>query len=104
MQIEKREVSVGEIFEGYEDKEEEGVFAYGGRLTIRASYQREFIYSQKQAEAVVHSVLKGFPLNVMYWVKTGVDAYEILDGQQRTLSLMHYLSHQFAINIDEIID
>lgn len=100
MQIEKREVSVGEIFEGYEDKEEEGVFAYGGRLTIRASYQREFIYSQKQAEAVVHSVLKGFPLNVMYWVKTGDDAYEILDGQQRTLSLMHYLSHQFAINID----
>ena len=100
MIIARKEITVGEIAEGYVDKEEEGIFAYSGRLTIRASYQREFIYSQKQAEAVIHSVLNGFPLNVMYWVKTGEDSYEILDGQQRTLSLMHYLAHQFAINID----
>lgn len=97
MKIEPRQIKVREVFESYADNGDDGVFAYGGRLAIRPPYQREFVYDNKQAEAVVQTVLKGFPLNVMYWVKVGNDSYEVLDGQQRTLSVMQYLKHQFSI-------
>lgn len=100
MNITPVSIKVSDIFEGYEDKGDDGVFAYGGRLAIRPAYQREFVYDAEQAEAVIHTVLKGFPLNVMYWVKTGEDKYEVLDGQQRTLSVMQYLSHKFSITLD----
>lgn len=97
MKIEPRQIKVREVFESYADNGDDGVFAYGGRLAIRPPYQREFVYDNKQAEAVIQTVLKGFPLNVMYWVKVGNDSYEVLDGQQRTLSVMQYLKHQFSI-------
>ncbi len=100
MTIEPRRIKISEVFEGYADNGDDGVFAYGGRLAIRPAYQREFVYDQTQAEAVIQTVLKGFPLNVMYWVKTGEDQYEVLDGQQRTLSVMQYLKHQFPITLD----
>ena len=93
-------IKVKDIFKSFVDNNDEGVFAYSGRLTVRPPYQREFVYSLEQSESVIHTVLKGFPLNVMYWVKTGDDSYEILDGQQRTLSLMKYLSHQFPITLE----
>lgn len=101
MKIEPKSVKVKDIFDGYSDNGDNGVFAYGGRLAIRPPYQREFVYSKEQAAAVIHTVLNGFPLNVMYWVKVGDDKYEVLDGQQRTLSVMQYLSHKFSISIDE---
>ena len=100
MTIEPRSIKVKDIFNGYSDNGDNGVFAYGGKLAIRPAYQREFVYDDKQAEAVIHTVIKGFPLNVMYWVKTGVDTYEVLDGQQRTLSIMQYLQHKFPITLD----
>ena len=100
MKIEPKSIKVRDIFESYADNGDDGVFAYGGKLAIRPAYQREFIYDAKQAESVIHTVLKGFPLNVMYWVKVGNDAYALLDGQQRTLSVMQYLKHQFPITID----
>ncbi|MBM6825345.1 HNH endonuclease family protein [Veillonella magna] len=100
MKVEPKQIKIKDIFDGYIDNGEDGVFAYGGRLAVRPAYQREFVYNQEQAESVVHTVLKGFPLNVMYWVKTGEDTYEILDGQQRTLSIMQYLKHQFSITIE----
>lgn len=101
MKIEPKQIKVREVFESYADNGDDGVFAYGGRLAIRPPYQREFVYNDEQAEAVIQTVLKGFPLNVMYWVKVGHDSYEILDGQQRTLSVMRYLKHQFSIALDE---
>ena len=100
MKIEERSVRIRKLFEGYVDSGDDGVFAFGGRLAIRPAYQREFVYDAVQAEAVIHTVLKGFPLNVMYWVKVGEDQYEVLDGQQRTLSVMQYLKHQFPITLD----
>lgn len=100
MKIEQRSIKVRDVFESYADNGDDGVFAYGGRLAIRPAYQREFVYDQAQSEAVVHTVLKGFPLNVMYWVQIGEDKYEVLDGQQRTLALMRYLKHQFSILLD----
>lgn len=100
MKIESKSIRVKDVFKGYADNGENGVFAYDGKLAIRPAYQREFVYDSKQAESVIHTVLKGFPLNVMYWVKIGGDRYEVLDGQQRTLSIMQYLDHQFPISID----
>ena len=100
MRIEPRSIKVREVFKNYIDNGDDGVFAYGGKLAIRPPYQREFVYNAEQAEAVIQTVLKGFPLNVMYWVKTDNDRYEVLDGQQRTLSVMQYLKHKFSIALD----
>ena len=100
MDIIPKQIRVKDVFNGYADNGDDGVFAYSGKLAIRPPYQREFVYDDNQAEAVIQTVLKGFPLNVMYWVKTGTDTYEVLDGQQRTLSIMQYLSHKFSISID----
>lgn len=100
MKIKLKMIKIKDIFKCYEDKGDDGVFAYGGKLAVRPPYQREFVYNLEQSEAVIHTVMKHFPLNVMYWVKTGDEQYEILDGQQRTLSVMHYLEHMFPITID----
>lgn len=100
MVIEPKSIKVKDVFQDYADKGDDGVFAYDGKLAIRPAYQREFVYNIDQAEAVIHTVLKGFPLNVMYWVKVGENQYEVLDGQQRTLSVMQFLSHRFSITLD----
>lgn len=101
MKISQKNIKVQEIFNSFIDNGDDGVFAYGGKLAIRPPYQREFVYDIEQSEAVIQTVLKGFPLNVMYWVKVGEDKYEILDGQQRTLSVMHFLKHKFPITLEE---
>lgn len=100
MKIEPKQIRVREVFDSYADNGDDGVFAYGGKLAIRPPYQREFVYNTAQAEAVIHTILKGFPLNVMYWVKSGDDTYEVLDGQQRTLSVMQFLDHKFSVTLD----
>ena len=100
MKIELQNIKVRDIYSGFADDGEDGVFAYGGKLSIRPPYQREFIYDLPKQEAVIHTVLKGFPLNTMYWVKTGDDEYEVLDGQQRTLSVMNFLDHKLQITLD----
>ena len=80
---------------GYRNDEEEGVVAYGGRLDVRPKYQREFIYSDDEQKAVIDTVTKGYPLNVMYWAVRGDGTYEVMDGQQRTLSVCEYVSGKF---------
>lgn len=100
MNIELKNITVRELVEGYVDKAEEGVRGYGGKLNIRPAYQREFIYKEKQRNEVVHTVRKGFPLNTMYWVVAG-EGYELMDGQQRTISLCQYVASDFAIEIDK---
>ena len=100
MKIELNSIKVRDIYEGFSDDGDEGVFAYGGKLTIRPPYQREFVYDLDKQEAVIQTILKKFPLNTMYWCKTGKDQYEILDGQQRTLSVMYYLKHKLQIKLD----
>ncbi len=100
MKISQINIKVREIFDSFVDNGDDGVFAYGGKLAVRPPYQREFVYNLDQSESVIHTVLRGYPLNVMYWVKTGEDKYEVLDGQQRTLSIMKYLKHQFSITMN----
>lgn len=102
MTIEKKEITVREITEGYVNNDDEGIRGYGGQLDIRPKYQREFIYSDKEQAAVINTVLHGYPLNVMYWVKrTDADApcpYEVMDGQQRTLSICEYVAKKFSFD------
>ena len=99
MTIKQIEVTVGEITKGYVNNDELGVRGYDGRLDIRPPYQREFIYNEKEQQAVITTVLHDYPLNVMYWVKRSDDAecpYEVMDGQQRTLSLCEYVAGKFS--------
>ena len=102
MTIEKKEITVREITEGYTNNDEQGIRGYGGLLDIRPPYQREFIYSEREQEAVISTVLHGYPLNVMYWVKRSEpDAdppFEVMDGQQRTLSLCQYVAGKFSFD------
>jgi hypothetical protein len=99
MKIELKEVAIRALTDGYEDKDEEGVRGYGGRLNIRPAYQREFIYKEKQRDEVINTVRKNFPLNTMYWVVAG-DDLELMDGQQRTVSICQYVQGNFAVEID----
>lgn len=98
MEIELHEIFIEELTEGFEDNEEAGVVAYGGKLDIRPPYQREFIYKDKQRDAVINSVRRDFPLNVMYWAVRDDGQYEVIDGQQRTLSICQYVNGDFSID------
>ena len=98
MNIAERKVTVGEVCEGYFNDAEEGVVGYDERLDIRPKYQREFVYKDAQRDEVIRTVLKGLPLNVIYWCKTGEDTYEVLDGQQRTISLCEYVDGSFSVD------
>lgn len=98
MEIKLKKVTIRDLINNYSNDEEEGVVAYGGTLNVRPKYQREFIYNEKQQKAVINSVIKGFPLSVMYWVKNADGGYEVLDGQQRTLSICEFMEGNFAID------
>ena len=97
MKIELHEIPVREIVKGYTDSAENGVTGYSGRLNIRPAYQREFIYKDKQRDEVIRTVRKAFPLNVMYWIPTEAGTYEVLDGQQRTISICQYVNGDYSI-------
>ena len=96
MKIELKEITIRDLTDGYQDNAEEGVVGYGGRLDIRPPYQREFIYKEKQRNAVIDTVRKGFPLNVMYWAVREDGTYEVIDGQQRTISICQYVKGDFS--------
>ena len=96
MKIELHQITVRELTEGYKDNNEEGVRAFGGRLDVRPPYQREFVYKEKQRDAVIDTLTQGFPLNVMYWAVREDGTYEIIDGQQRTISICQYVNGDFA--------
>lgn len=98
MQIQLKEITVRDVFNGYVDSAENGVVGYGGKLNIRPAFQREFVYGEKERNAVLDTVTKGFPLNVMYWCDDGSGNYELLDGQQRTISLCQYVNGDFSLN------
>lgn len=98
MKIKLNEISIRDIVNGYINDDEEGVFGFGGKLNIRPKYQREFIYKDKQRDAVISTIRRGFPLNVMYWIKNVDEAYELMDGQQRTISICEYVSGKFSMN------
>lgn len=98
MKIELHEIKIEEIVNGYVNNDEEGVVGYGGRLNIRPKYQREFVYDKEKRDAVIDTVHKGYPLNIMYWVCNDDGSFEVLDGQQRTISICEYVIGHYSIN------
>jgi len=96
MKIEFREITVRELANGYKDNDEGGVVGFDGKLDIRPPYQREFIYKDKQRDAVINTLTKDFPLNVMYWAVREDGTYEVIDGQQRTISVCQYVEGDFS--------
>ena len=98
MEIAKIDVSIRDLVDGFVDNSENGVVAYGGKLDIRPPYQREFIYNNEQREKVIETIMSGFPLNTMYWAKREDGTFEIIDGQQRTMSICQYVNNEFSYN------
>jgi hypothetical protein len=97
MNIDLHKIPIRDLVKDYSNSDEEGVQGYGGKLDIRPKYQREFVYKDAQRDAVINTVRKNFPLNVMYWVKNSDDTFEVLDGQQRTISICEYVKNNFPI-------
>lgn len=114
MIIKPKEITVKELFEGYKNDDENGVVGFNGQLNIRPKFQREFVYKEKQRDEVINTIKKDFPLNTMYWIITSDDGdiddledinlhdpkyhYELLDGQQRTISICEYVNGKYSIN------
>lgn len=95
MDIELNNIAVRDLVADYADNQEDGVVGYGGKLNIRPPYQREFVYDDKQREAVIDTITQKFPLNTMYWAVTP-NGFEIIDGQQRTISICQYVDGVFS--------
>ncbi len=98
MKIDLHKISIRKVIADYKDNAEEGVTAYNGKLNIRPKYQREFVYKEKQRDAVIETIKNSFPLNVMYWMIREDGGYEVLDGQQRTISIGQYINGDFSLN------
>lgn len=96
MNITQLDITIKELIAGFEDNAENGVRAYNGSLDIRPPYQREFIYNDEQREKVIETVMNGYPLNTMYWAKRKDSTYEIIDGQQRTMSICQFVNNEFS--------
>ena len=95
-------LTIRDLVNGFSEDTKTGkVVAYGGNLNVRPPYQREFVYGADRRNAVINTVLKGFPLNVMYWAKTD-NGFELMDGQQRSISICKYHQDQYSVGVDSV--
>lgn len=102
----KTDITIADICKGfvYNEYEGKGLFGLSGKLTIQPEYQRNYIYADgKRDVAVIDSILKGYPLGLIYFTKVAEDKYEVLDGQQRITSFGRYVTGKFAIKDDNDI-
>ena len=96
----KTDITVKAICDGfvYNELEGKGLFGLSGKLTIQPEYQRNYIYADgKRDVAVIESILKGYPLGLIYFNKISADKFEVLDGQQRITSFGRFVTNKFAI-------
>lgn len=95
------EIMVKDLISGYlENEETNEIRAWAGKLDVRPAYQRGFVYKEKnlyKRDAVIDTILNGFPLSVFYWVDRENGRYEVLDGQQRIMSICQYSKNEFSI-------
>lgn len=101
MEVKQVKVTIRDLFEGYADDGEGGVRGYGGRLDIRPPYQREFVYEDRKEhlrDAVIDSIALGYPINSMHWAVRGDGNFEMIDGQQRTISICRYVQGRFTVD------
>lgn len=101
----RTDITVANICDGfvYNEFEGKGLFGLSGKLTIQPEYQRNYIYAEgdgKREEAVIHSLLKGYPLGLIYFNQIAADNFEVLDGQQRITSFGRFVTDKFAIKED----
>src|SRR5262245_17267587 len=99
----KTDITVADVCNGfmYNQLEGKALYGLGGKLTIQPEYQRNYIYAEgggKREQAVIESLLKGYPLGLIYFNKVGTDKFEVLDGQQRITSIGRFVTDKFAIN------
>jgi hypothetical protein len=100
MEIQLKSVTIRDVAQSYQDNGQGGVVGLDGKLNVRPAFQREFVYKDDQRAAVMNTIRKGFPLNVMYWAVNDDGTYEVLDGQQRTISFCQYVDGAYSIDID----
>lgn len=98
----RTDLTVADICDGfiYNQLEGKGLFGLGGKLTIQPEYQRNYIYAEgggKREQDVIHSLLRGYPLGLIYFNTVGPDRFEVLDGQQRITSIGRFVTNKFAI-------
>lgn len=92
-------ITIAELVKNYSNNDEEGVKGYNNLLNIRPPYQREFCYNDKQRNAVIDTVIQKAPLSLIYWVQNTDGTFELLDGQQRTISICEFVNGSFSIEI-----
>ncbi len=102
----KIDITVKDICDGfvYNELEGKGLFGLSGKLTIQPEYQRNYIYASdggRKEMAVIESVLKGYPIGLIYFNKVSDNSLEVLDGQQRITSLGRFVTGKFAIKDDD---
>ena len=96
-------ITIKDLCEGfiYNELEGKGLFGLSGKLTIQPEYQRNYIYADgKKDVAVIQSILKGYPLGLIYFNQTGDDTFEVLDGQQRITSIARSLTGESTIVLE----
>lgn len=98
MKYDMQFITIRDIANGYKDNQESGVVGYDGKLNIRPAYQREFVYKDKQRDEVINTINKGAPFGLIYWAKNEDGTFEVIDGQQRTISFCQYVNGEFSIN------
>lgn len=103
MQITKKTITVRELSQNYRDDNEGGVYGYDNgehKLWLRPPYQREFCFKDKKRDAVIDTVMNGFPLGIMYWSKVDDNTFECLDGQQRSISICQYVNSDYPVKFN----
>lgn len=103
MKAKSLNIPLRELFKGYINNDEEGVWAYDGKLCVRPSYQREYVYDEKRRNKVMDTIRKGMPINIIWFAKVGEDSYEVMDGQQRIISILNYLNGSYS-KYDNLLD
>lgn len=98
MKVELQNITIRAVIKDYFDDAEEGVTGYSGKLNIRPKYQREFVYGEKERNLVIDTIRNDLPLNVMYWAKNDDGTFEVIDGQQRTISFCQYVTGEFSVD------
>lgn len=101
MELKRTVIKIRDIVAGYNnDILTHEVTAMNGKLNIRPKYQREFVYSDRKQKAVIDSIIHGYPLNILYWVDLGDEHYEVMDGQQRLMSICNFVNNEFTYDFD----
>lgn len=93
MKTSQPDIRIRDLVKGYQDKGENGVVALGGKLNVRPAFQRAFVYNPDDRDRVMLSVYNNMPLNSMYWAINPDDTYEVIDGQQRLISICQFITN-----------